>query len=385
MHRLKSLLARLVFAGVIFSLASETLLRAETPRAGLPSLGPGLMIRIATKPLLLAVERQPKNLRLAFAGKGTRLRYEPRQHGVFRPVLTSSVPKEWQGLPGERVNLYAGSGNSCGGTIRGFVFVNRYDESETRPADPAPGTPSPEMAPSTGDLTLRESKERQLASNRSQKEPPIPDWMWNLKPDDPEERTTDGGALTLAVRVEPDPSCVVGKLQWGRLASLPIPDVYTWIPADQALKSAVTRDAVRLFAANRLDPIRCEGCKKGVRRWKDYVQKNLNINVFQSQKTGRRIISAHAGFRDEAACSMSGSSAFFESNVGSTALRLARQPESQPSFIRAAADLDGDGWPELVVEDGGLANYIDGTVLLFNTGGRYDRSESLLVEWACGE
>jgi hypothetical protein len=61
-----------------------------------------------------------------------------------------------------------------------------------------------------------------------------------------------------------------------------------------------------------------------------------------------------------------------------------RRVADLPGSVRAAADLDGDGWPELqldVVTKAHRAN----DVLVSGDGGRYDQTTELTVGVGCAE
>ncbi len=351
---------------------------AEPAKAAAASLGPGFMLRIATQPLLLLVGVEP--LQLRFAGKGARLR---DALGVYRPVRADSVPRALQGLKGGRVSLYAPSGRACTGVIREYVFVNRGEEGEPEPGDDDAAPASDELSPGSGGPASPSASQPPPKSARGER--PIPAERWRLGPR--EAWSAESGERALAVRVEPDPGCATDGLRWGRLASLPAAEIYPATAPDPALQKAVLKASLRLFSANPLEASRCADCDEAApfKHWPDYVRKNLNIHVFHNPHSGRRMISASAGFRDDGACSQSGNFALFEQARPGAPLRRIRATETGPSFVEAAADLDGDGWPELVVWAGDIASYVDGTTLLFSDGGRYRRSQNLHVAWSCSE
>lgn len=339
------------------------------PKPVRPSLGPELMIRIATKPLLLMVATYPTQLR--FMGKGARL-----YPGVARSVVAASVPGSLRGLLGARVNLYEAAGKVCSGVVREFVFVNReYEIPLNRGADPPP---PPVAVLSPGDFLVDAESPR--PPDESPPELPISDQMWRTKPTDGDS----AAGLALTVRVKPDPGCAAELLIWGRLALLPSVEVYPSVPVESALVKTVTGEALRLFAATSVHFKECDYCAP-FKRWPDFVRKNLAVAVFRGERTGRRIVSAAAGFRQEGACSQVGNFALFESRVNPESLLRLLPVAHKPTSVQAAVDLDGDGWPELILADGWIATYIDGTMLLFSNGGRYNRGQDLTVTEGCSE
>lgn len=370
----------LLLAGIVLLGGPVPVRAAEPSKPDATSLGTGFMIRVATQPLLLAVSVEPLHLR--FVGKGARL---PNDYGVYRAVQGASVPRALQGLKGSRVNLYTPSGKACGGVIRGYVFVNR-EEDDAGEAEPDAETATPASdGLSPGDHLPTPTADSQPPAESAGKQRPIAAERWRLGRR--EDWSAESGERVLAVRVEPDPGCAVDGLRWGRLASLPSAEVYPATAPEPALQKAVLKASLRLFSSNPLNASQCADCRESCmfKRWSDYVRKNLRIDVFQNPQSGRRMISASAGFRDYAACSQSGNFALFEQAGTGAPLRRIGAIERKPSVVEAAADIDGDGWPELVVWDGDIASYVDGTTLRFSDGGRYRRSQNLHVAWSCSE
>ncbi len=200
----------------------------------------------------------------------------------------------------------------------------------------------------------------------------------------PTTQEESGTSAVLVAEVRPDKVCKRAPFTWARMAALPQVDLYRATTAVGPTIGEVVAKARRKFKQQYREYLREDYRYMGDPPFGAHLRdKAIRILHWASEKSGHPLLTVSASRGGRYCDTAFGHGAGYATADGNHLGRrlFAREDALR---VRGAADLDADGWPELILWSYSAIHWVeDGTILVFSDGGRYTRRVDLRLHHAC--